>query len=162
MNVEKCIDWLELDELYWFIGQKADSETRENVYLMTMVSREPRQIAGFEVATDKSAAHIQRIVDNAPPAERYCTDGYIGYCDVVYPGEHVRNMRDKSDTYTVEGVNADLRHYFYFVMRLLRFRRKGRISCKRKPHAQRVVFSCNEFAGQGLVLSLPGKSFTTL
>ncbi|GHU80640.1 hypothetical protein FACS1894191_6360 [Clostridia bacterium] len=88
MNVEKCIDCLELDELYWFIGQKADNETRENVYLMTMVSREPRQIAGFKVATDKSAAHIQRIVDNAPPAERYCTDGYIGYC------EHGKRMKE--------------------------------------------------------------------
>jgi hypothetical protein len=31
--------------------------------------------------------------------------------DVVYPGRHIQNSRDKSDTFTVEGVNADLRHY---------------------------------------------------
>jgi IS1 family transposase len=97
--------------LYWFIERKPKTETRENVYIMTMVSREPRQIIGFEVQQDKSAYHIQNIVDGAPWAETYCTDGYVAYLDVVFPGEHIRNMRDKSDTFTVEGVNADLRHY---------------------------------------------------
>ena len=108
---------LELDELYWFIGQKPRTETRENVYLMTMVSREPRQIVGFDVAYDKSWERIQDIVDSAPPAEKYCTDGFWAYMDVHYPGKHIRNMRDKSDTYTVEGVNADLRHYIPILSR---------------------------------------------
>jgi IS1 family transposase len=107
----------ELDELYWFIEQKSNTETRENVYLMTMVRRNPRQIMGVEVARDKSAWRIQRIVDEAPGAERYCTDGYIGYIDVIYPGEHIRNTRDKSDTHIVEGVNADLRHYIPLLAR---------------------------------------------
>ena len=78
---------------------------------MTMVSRTPRQIVGFDVAYDKSPQRVQAIVDGAPPAKKYCTDGWLGYVDVVYPGRHIRNVRDKSDTYTVEGVNADLRHY---------------------------------------------------
>jgi len=104
-------DVLELDELYWFIGKKPRTETRENVYIIPLVSREPRQIVGFDVAFDKSPARIQQIVDNAPAAKRYCTDGWLGYIDVVYPGQHIRNTRDKSDTFTVEGVNADLRHY---------------------------------------------------
>ena len=78
---------------------------------MTMVSREPRQIVGFDVAFDKSSERIQNIVDNTPEAEYYCTDGYNGYIDIVYPGKHIRNIHDKSDTFTVEGVNADLRHY---------------------------------------------------
>ena len=50
-------------------------------------------------------------MDSAPPAEKYCTDGYLGYVDVAYYGEHIRNICDKSNTFTVEGVNADLRHY---------------------------------------------------
>ena len=66
---------LELDELYWFTGKKAKTETRENTYVMTMVSRLPRQIVGFDAAFDKSPARIQNIVDNAPPSETYCTDG---------------------------------------------------------------------------------------
>jgi len=76
-----------------------------------MVSRSPRQIVGFDVAFDKSPERIQQIVDNAPPALQYCSDGWFGYIDVVYPGRHIRNTHDKSDTFTVEGVNADLRHY---------------------------------------------------
>jgi IS1 family transposase len=108
---------LEMDELYWFIGAKARTETRENTYVITMVSRLPRQIVGFDVSADKSRERIQGIVDNAPPAQNYCTDGYLGYIDVVYPGEHIRNIRNKNDTYTVEGVNADLRHYIPLLRR---------------------------------------------
>jgi len=108
---------MELDELYWFVGKKSKTETRENVYVMTAVSREPRQIAGFDVAFDKSPERRQAIVDNAPPAKKYCTDGCLGYIDIVYPGEHVRNIRDKKDTFTVEGVNADLRHYIPLLAR---------------------------------------------
>ncbi len=107
----KLSDVFELDELYWFLEQKARSETRENIYLMTMIAREPRQIIGFEVARDKSAKRIQAIVDSAPEAKKYCTDGYLGYVDVIYPGQHVRNVHDKKDTHHVESINADLRHY---------------------------------------------------
>ena len=117
MNVEKWDSCLELDELYWFIEQKPRTDTRENVYLMTMVSRKPRQIVGFDVAYDKSPQRIQRLVDGAPPAEHYCTDGWFGYIDVIYPGQHTRNVCDKSDTYTVEGINADLRHYIPLLAR---------------------------------------------
>lgn len=108
---------LEMDELYWFITRKPRTETRENVYLMTMVSREPRQIAGWKVALDKTAHTIQSMVDSTPGAALYCTDGYVGYMDVIYPGRHIQNTRDKSDTYTVEGVNADLRHYIPILAR---------------------------------------------
>jgi len=107
----------ELDELYWFVGEKSHTETRENTYVMTMVSRLPRQIAGFDVAFDKSPERIQAIVDNAPESENYCTDGWTGYIDVVYPGRHIRNVSNKNDTFTVEGVNADLRHYIPILRR---------------------------------------------
>lgn len=125
MSVENFPDCLELDELYWFVERKSKTETRENVYIMTAVSRKPRQIVGFDAAFDKSPGRIQNIVDNAPPAGKYCTDGYLGYIDVVYPGRHIRNVRDKRDTFTVEGVNADLRHYIPVLARRSRcFARK--------------------------------------
>ena len=108
---------LELDEMYWFVGKKARTETRENTYIMTMVSRLPRQIVGFDVAFDKSPERIQAIVDNAPEAKIYCTDGWTGYVDVVYPGRHIRNTKNKNDTFTVESVNADLRHYIPILAR---------------------------------------------
>jgi IS1 family transposase len=106
-----------MDELYWFIQRKARTETRENTYVMTMVSRLPRQIVGFDAAFDKSPERIQAIVDSAPAAAKYCTDGWTGYIDVVYPGRHIRNVRNKNDTFTVEGVNADLRHYIPILAR---------------------------------------------
>jgi IS1 family transposase len=79
---------------------------------MTMISREPRQIQAFCVAQDKCARRIQDMVDSAPKAKKYCSDGYHGYLDVDYYGaEHVRNIHNKSDTHNVESINADLRHF---------------------------------------------------
>ena len=123
--MDNSIKVLEMDELYWYIEAKPRTKTHENVYFLTMVSRNPRQIVGFDVAFDKSPKRIQQIVDNSPPADMYCTDGYLGYVDVVYPGKHIRNVHDKSNTYTVEGVNADLRHYIPVLARRSRcFARK--------------------------------------
>ena len=95
--MENDPDCVELDELYWYIGRKKPSELRENVYIMTTVNRNPRQILGFDVAFDKSAERIQNMVDAVPSAKVYYTDGYSGYVDVVYPGYHGRNVHDKSD-----------------------------------------------------------------
>lgn len=101
----------ELDELYWFLERKSKTVTRENIYILTMVNRMPRQLLGCVVSRDKTAAAIQQMVDAGAEAECYCTDGYVGYLDVVFPGRHIYNSRNKNDTFTVEGVNADLRHY---------------------------------------------------
>jgi IS1 family transposase len=123
----------ELDELYWFIKKKAKSETRENVYVMTMVSREPRQIVSFDVQCDKSSVRLQGIVDNAPWAKNYCTDGYFGYLDVVFPGKHIRNVRNKRDTHNIESINADLRHYIPVLAR------RSRCFCRKLETLQAVI-----------------------
>ena len=123
----------ELDELYWFVEKKAETETRENIYLMTMICPEPRMIIGFEVTMDKSAIHIQNIVDSAPEADFYRTDGYIGYLDVVFPGDHMRNVHNKKNTHNVESINADLRHYIPVL------RRRSRCFCRRLETLQAIV-----------------------
>ena len=105
---------LELDELHWYVGHKRPIEARQNVYLMTAVSRKSRRIVGFDVAFDKSAERIQGMVDTAPPTKIYYTDNYSAYEDVAYLGEHIRG---KSNTFTVESVNADLRHYIPILAR---------------------------------------------
>ena len=107
----------ELDELYHFVERKGTSESRENTYVIAMVSRLPRQIVAVDAAFDKSPERIQALVDAAPEVENYCTDGFWGYVDVVYPGKHVRNIHNKNDTFTVESVNADLRHYIPILRR---------------------------------------------
>ena len=98
VEIENLPSERELDELYWFIGKKSNSKTHENVYLITMISRNPRLIVGFDVAFDQSSERIQKIVDSSPEADVYYTDGYSGYIDVVYPSKHIRNVRDKKDT----------------------------------------------------------------
>jgi IS1 family transposase len=124
-NLETNYHILELDELYWFVERKPRTQTRENVYVMTMVSREPRQIVGFDAAFDKSPERIQAIVEGAPEAKAYFSDGWNGYRDVVYPGRYVQNVHNKNDTFTVEGVNADLRCYIPILARRSRcFARK--------------------------------------
>ncbi len=110
-NLKNNFQFLELDELYWFVSKKFKTETRENTYVITMVSRAPRQIVGFDAAQDKSPERIQAIVDSSPPAEQYYSDGYRGYTNIVYPGRYKQNIHNKNDTFTVESVNSDLRHY---------------------------------------------------
>jgi len=115
--VNKSYEILEMDEMYWFVFRKPRTETRENVYITTLVSRTPRQIVGFDVAFDKAPKRLQAIVDNSPTAEAYATDGYLGYIDVVYPGKHIRNVNNKNNTFTVESINADLRYYIPILAR---------------------------------------------
>lgn len=101
----------ELDEIYWFLHQKERTETRENTYIMTMISRFPRQIVGFRVDQSVNSTALQKIVDSVPSAENYCTDGCLIYLDVDFGGKHIRNSHNKTDTHTIESTNADLRHY---------------------------------------------------
>jgi IS1 family transposase len=111
ISEETKFDTFELDELHSFINRAKPLDLRENTYLMTMISRTPRQIAAFDVDKSVSSARLQSMVDSVPPANRYCTDGLKIYLDVDFLGGHVYNVDDKSDTRNVESVNADLRHY---------------------------------------------------
>lgn len=42
----------------------------------------------------------------------------FGYLDVVFSGKHIFNVYSKKDTFIVEGVSADLRHYIPTLARL--------------------------------------------
>ena len=56
-----------------------------------------------------------------------------GYIDVMFPGDHVRNIRDKKDTHNVESINADLRHYIPVLAR------RSRCFCRSLETLQAVV-----------------------
>ena len=105
------VEVAEIDELYHYVGRKAKTETKENVYVIAVAGREPRQFLNLLASWDKSPSTIESLVWSAPHADKYFADGYLGYRDVDYPGYFKRNVRDKSNTFTVEGVNADLRCY---------------------------------------------------
>lgn len=97
--------FFEMDELYHFIKERPRTETRENTYVIPLMSRFPRQIVSFAVEESKSAKELQSVVDNAPQAYQY------GYMEVIFPWYHKRNFSDKKDTHNIESVNADLRDY---------------------------------------------------
>ena len=73
-------------------------------------SRNPRQILGHTVSHNKSTKTLQKVVDMASYSKIYCRDRCNGYLDTVFLGKHIFNSHNKNNTFTVEGVNADLRH----------------------------------------------------
>jgi IS1 family transposase len=74
------------------------------------VTRDPRKIVGFTVTNTRSIEQMQGLIDSSPAASTYYSDGYFLYNELSYWGAHTV-APGKSETYTVEGVNADLRQY---------------------------------------------------
>ena len=117
----------EWDEIFWFTVRRKGHEKGVNTYIMTCLSREPRQIVAFEVDESLKAEIIQKMADRITPFNRNYTDGGKSYLDVDFGGHHCRNIHDKSDTYLVEGSNADIRCYIAGLQRRSRcfFRKLG-------------------------------------
>ena len=101
----------EMDELFWFIGERWSKEKGINTYIMTMVSRLPRQIVGFGVDKSVNSKLLQRIVNSTTPAKMYYTDGSTVYLDVDFVGRLKQNFENKKDTHIIESTNSDLRHH---------------------------------------------------
>lgn len=60
----------------------------------------------------RTQAELQKLVDQLPQAERYCTDGFTNYAELVWPQESQHTVSQlKEETFTIEGLNADLRTY---------------------------------------------------
>ena len=76
---------------------------------------------------------FQEVVDQGPQAQRYFSDGLATYADVYYRGAHYTAVLDKSQTYSVEGDNAELRHY------LARLHRSSRCFSKSLAALQRAI-----------------------
>jgi len=84
------------------------------------VDRATRCIVGWTVVPTRTPAALQAMLDGSPPAAHYYSDGYSLYEALIYtPGQHIA-LSDKSQTYSVEADNAELRHY------LARLARKSR------------------------------------
>jgi IS1 family transposase len=68
----------------------------------------------------RHATHMQAVVDQDIAAKMYHSDTFLIYNQLTYyPGRHTVS-EGKTDTYSVEGDNAELRHY------LARLARKSR------------------------------------
>ena len=71
---------------------------------------------GFDIAYDKNENRIQKIVDKSVKAKFYYSDANPSYQNVSYFGKHYY-FRNKSHTFTVEGVNSDIRKYIAALQR---------------------------------------------
>jgi len=91
---------------------------------VTLVERRSSCIVGWRVVGERDADTLQAILDASAQAVWYYSDLFATYKALIYtPGTHTP-MPDKSETFRVEGVNAELRHY------LARLRRKTRCFSK--------------------------------
>ena len=78
---------------------------------MTHVDRDTRCIVNWAVEPDRSAELLQHMVDTSPEPALFFSDAFPTYSLIeTYPAQHWM-MPDKSQTYSVEGDNAELRHY---------------------------------------------------
>ena len=69
-----------------------------------------RTKAAFEALVKRTKAAFEALVDAAPPAKQYYSDAFPVWAASWYPGEY-EALTNKSQTFSVEGGNADLRHY---------------------------------------------------
>ena len=83
------------------------------------MDRASRCILSWDVLKERSSANVQACLERAPQAKQYYSDAFPVY-DTLYYGAPYELRQDKKETYAVEAVNADLRHY------LKRLARKSR------------------------------------
>lgn len=102
------------------------------MYIVTLVDRATRCVVGWTVSWAVSDKVLQDTLDTTLQARRYYSDALSVYRDLAYgTGIHFA-LSDKSQTYSVEGDNAELRHY------LARLARKSRCF-SRSIHALRIA-----------------------
>ena len=104
--VEGPIETAELDELFTFIGDK-----KNKAYIITVVDRYTRCFLQYEVVQVRSTEEVQSLIDDLPAAKNYFSDNFSIYWSVDYGRSRFVAMRNKSETFSVEGGNAELRHY---------------------------------------------------
>lgn len=75
---------------------------------------------GWDVTWERTTPVMQAMLDRSPRADHYHSDLFNTYVTLVYLPGHHEFSDDKSETYSVEGDNAELRHY------LARLGRKSR------------------------------------
>ena len=83
---------------------------------MTIVDRQTRCFLAIEAVTDRSQEVAQQMMSQAP-AQQYYSDQFPLYDSLTYRRGYHLSLADKSETYSVEGGNAELRHYLTRLVR---------------------------------------------
>lgn len=91
------------------------------------------------IAWERTREVIQLMVDDAPKAKWYFSDGFELYAQLWYHFGRYEVSQGKNDTFSVEGDNAELRHY------LARLARQSRCF-SRCPYALQCALKLFVFA----------------
>ena len=75
------------------------------------MDRQTRCVLGWKVVEERTSEVIQQLVDDALKAKHYFSDGWEAYASLWYHLGQYQVSTGKSDTYSVEADNAELRHY---------------------------------------------------
>ena len=75
-----------------------------------MVDRATHCLLSWDAVSERSTENLQACLERAPQARQYYSDSFPAY-DNLYYGAPYEMRSDKKETYSVEAVNADLRHY---------------------------------------------------
>nr|WP_243152360.1 SDR family oxidoreductase [Pseudoflavonifractor sp. 524-17] len=92
-----------MDELYWFPEYKPRTETQENIYIMTMVNREPQQIIGHFVSRDKTSRTIQKLVATAVRLPELAGKRTVWYNKIRHQNKGADEMNFQGKTAVVTG-----------------------------------------------------------
>ena len=74
------------------------------------MDRDTRCVLSWDVVLARTSEAMQACLERAPQAKQYYSDAFPVY-DTLYYGAPHEMRTDKHETYSVEAVNADLRHY---------------------------------------------------
>jgi len=80
----------------------------------------------WDVVWERTTPVMQPVVDRGPGAEQHYSDLFNTYGTLVYLPGHHEFVDDKSQTYSVEGDNTELRHYL------------ARLGCKSRCFSRRI------------------------
>lgn len=87
---------------------------------MTIVERCSSRVVAWRLVRERSPEVVQTLIDQAPQARFYYSDLFAVYRSAIYTPGLYTPMPDKSETYRVEGVNAEFRHYLACMARRTR------------------------------------------
>ena len=107
-------------------------QEKNEIYLLTIVDRDTHCVLSWDVVLERTSEALQACLERAPQAQQYFSDAFPVY-DTLYYGAPYEMRTDKQETYSVEAVNADLRHY------LKRLARKSRCFSRRMHSLARNV-----------------------
>lgn len=85
-------------------------DEKKRIYLVTAVDRETGCIVGWRVLWQRTQTSFQALIDSSPKAKQSFSDEFPLYGTLVYYPGKLTVSDGKEDTFSVEGVNAQLRH----------------------------------------------------